>query len=59
VAELGEANVILANPRHPYTMALLASMPSMDSDRCATEAPVSGDPPIGRVLIRSAARITA
>ena len=45
VAELGAADVILANPRHPYTMALLASMPSMDPDRRTTEAPLSGDPP--------------
>jgi peptide/nickel transport system ATP-binding protein len=45
VAEFGAADVILANPRHPYTMALLASMPSMDPDRRTTEAPLSGDPP--------------
>jgi peptide/nickel transport system ATP-binding protein len=45
VAELGGSDVILANPRHPYTMALLASMPSMDPDRRTTEAPLSGDPP--------------
>jgi peptide/nickel transport system ATP-binding protein len=45
VAELGSSDVILANPRHPYTMALLASMPSMDPDHRTTEAPLSGDPP--------------
>jgi peptide/nickel transport system ATP-binding protein len=45
VAELGGSDVILANPRHPYTMALLASMPSMDPDRRTTEAPLFGDPP--------------
>jgi len=45
VAELGASDVILANPRHPYTMALLASMPSMDPDRRTTEAPLFGDPP--------------
>jgi peptide/nickel transport system ATP-binding protein len=45
VAELGGYDVILANPRHPYTMALLASMPSMDPDRRTTQAPLFGDPP--------------
>jgi peptide/nickel transport system ATP-binding protein len=45
VAELGGSDVILAHPRHPYTMALLASMPSMDPDHRTTEAPLSGDPP--------------
>jgi peptide/nickel transport system ATP-binding protein len=45
VVELGPAEVLLAAPRHPYTAALLASMPSMDPDRRVTEAPVAGDPP--------------
>jgi peptide/nickel transport system ATP-binding protein len=45
VAELGGCDVILADPRHPYTMALLASMPSMDPDHRTTEAPLFGDPP--------------
>jgi peptide/nickel transport system ATP-binding protein len=45
VAEVGPAEVILHDPRHPYTAALLASMPSMDPDRRTQEAPLSGDPP--------------
>jgi peptide/nickel transport system ATP-binding protein len=45
VAELGPSEVLLTAPRHPYTAALLASMPSMDPDRRITEAPVAGDPP--------------
>ena len=45
VAEIGAADVILANPRHPYTTALLVSMPSMDPDKRTTEAPLFGDPP--------------
>jgi peptide/nickel transport system ATP-binding protein len=45
VVEIGAADVILANPRHPYTAALLASMPSMDPDHRTEEAPLSGDPP--------------
>jgi peptide/nickel transport system ATP-binding protein len=45
VMELGPSDVLLTKPRHPYTAALLASMPSMDPDQRITEAPVSGDPP--------------
>jgi peptide/nickel transport system ATP-binding protein len=45
VVELGPSDVLLTTPRHPYTAALLASMPSMDPDRRITEAPVIGDPP--------------
>jgi peptide/nickel transport system ATP-binding protein len=45
VVELGPSDVLLTAPRHPYSTALLASMPSMDPDRRITEAPVSGDPP--------------
>jgi peptide/nickel transport system ATP-binding protein len=45
VAEVGLAESILALPRHPYTQALLASMPSMDPNNRTQEAPVSGDPP--------------
>jgi peptide/nickel transport system ATP-binding protein len=45
VAEVGPAESILSRPRHPYTQALLASMPSMDPEKRTQEAPVSGDPP--------------
>jgi peptide/nickel transport system ATP-binding protein len=45
VAEIGSSEVILSAPKHPYTAALLASMPSMDPDRRTEEAPVFGDPP--------------
>ncbi|MGP0093030.1 MAG: ABC transporter ATP-binding protein [Xanthobacteraceae bacterium] len=45
VVEVGPAEVILHDPRHPYTTALLASMPSMDPDHRTQEAPLSGDPP--------------
>src|SRR5215467_10544295 len=45
VVELGPSEVLLEAPRHPYTMALLDSMPSMDPDRRITEAPLFGDPP--------------
>jgi peptide/nickel transport system ATP-binding protein len=45
VVEVGPSEVILKDPRHPYTAALLASMPSMDPDRRTQEAPLAGDPP--------------
>ncbi len=45
VVEIGPADELYANPKHPYTRALLASRPSMDPDQRREEAPVGGDPP--------------
>ncbi|WP_454763739.1 ABC transporter ATP-binding protein [Cupriavidus campinensis] len=45
VVEIGDTESIYANPAHPYTRALLASMPSMDPDRRTLAAPLAGDPP--------------
>ncbi|WP_420104053.1 ABC transporter ATP-binding protein [Bosea sp. (in: a-proteobacteria)] len=45
VAELGPTEPIFARPGHPYTAALLSSMPSMDPDARTQEAPLTGDPP--------------
>ena len=45
VAEIGPAEAVLGTPRHPYSAALLRSMPAMDPDRRTTEAPLAGDPP--------------
>ncbi|MEZ5818260.1 MAG: ATP-binding cassette domain-containing protein [Hyphomicrobiaceae bacterium] len=45
VVEIGTVEAIYDAPRHPYTKALLSAMPSMDPDRRATVAPLSGDPP--------------
>jgi peptide/nickel transport system ATP-binding protein len=45
VAEIGPSTTVLGNPAHPYTQALLASVPSMDPARRTQEAPLSGDPP--------------
>jgi peptide/nickel transport system ATP-binding protein len=45
VVELGRVEEIYANPRHPYTRALLSAMPSMDPQRRIEQAPLSGDPP--------------
>jgi peptide/nickel transport system ATP-binding protein len=32
-------------PRHPYTEALFAAMPSLDPDRRTQKPPIAGDPP--------------
>lgn len=45
VAEVGAAQDVFERPRHPYTAALLSSMPSLDPDRRTETAPLSGDPP--------------
>src|SRR5215475_3600567 len=45
VVEIGPVDEIYSHPRHPYTRALLAAMPSMDPDRRTEEAPLAGDPP--------------
>ncbi len=43
--EVGPVAEVWENPRHPYTRALLAAMPTMDPSRRTTEALLSGDPP--------------
>jgi peptide/nickel transport system ATP-binding protein len=45
VVEIGPTRTIYDQPRHPYTGALLAAMPSLDPDRRTLEAPLQGDPP--------------
>jgi len=45
VAEIGAAERVFEDPRHPYTTALLASMPALDPDRRTEVAPLAGDPP--------------
>ncbi len=45
VAELGAADTLYAEPLHPYTKALLSSMPSMDPDHRTEEPALTGDPP--------------
>ena len=45
VVELGNADAVFGAPSHPYTAALLASMPKMDPDERTEEAPLAGDPP--------------
>ena len=45
VVEIGEAEALFEAPRHPYTRALLSSIPSMDPDRRTEVHPLAGDPP--------------
>jgi peptide/nickel transport system ATP-binding protein len=45
VVEMGPVQSVYAQPAHPYTRALLASMPSMDPRRRTMAAPIVGDPP--------------
>lgn len=45
VAEIGPSDALYEHPAHPYTHALLASIPSMDPDHRTEEAALAGDPP--------------
>lgn len=45
VAEIGPSDALFEQPAHPYTHALLSSVPSMDPDQRTEVAPLSGDPP--------------
>ncbi|KFC70122.1 Oligopeptide/dipeptide ABC transporter, ATP-binding-like protein [Bosea sp. LC85] len=45
VVEVGPSEPIFEKPGHPYTAALLSSMPSVDPDNLTEEAPLTGDPP--------------
>jgi peptide/nickel transport system ATP-binding protein len=45
VVEIGPAQALFEAPRHPYTRALLSSIPSMDPDRRTETPPLAGDPP--------------
>ena len=45
IVEAGRAEAIYHRPRHPYTMALLRSVPRLDRPRRARLDPVDGQPP--------------
>jgi oligopeptide transport system ATP-binding protein len=45
IVESGNAAAIYHDPRHPYTMALLRSVPRLDRPRQARLDPVDGQPP--------------
>jgi peptide/nickel transport system ATP-binding protein len=45
VVEIGDCESLFSAPRHPYTKALLSSVPSMDPDLRTQTPPLAGDPP--------------
>src|SRR5690242_6329302 len=45
IVEAGPADAIYHNPRHPYTIALLKSVPRLDQPRRSRLDPVEGQPP--------------
>jgi oligopeptide transport system ATP-binding protein len=45
IVEAGTAEAIYHDPRHPYTVALLRSVPRLDQPRRARLDPVEGSPP--------------
>jgi peptide/nickel transport system ATP-binding protein len=45
VVEIGPAEGLFEQPAHPYTRALLSSIPSMDPDHRTEQPALSGDPP--------------
>ena len=45
IVESGTAREIYHNPKHPYTVALLQSVPRMDQPRGSKLKPVDGQPP--------------
>ncbi|MGH7095954.1 MAG: ABC transporter ATP-binding protein, partial [Stellaceae bacterium] len=45
IVESGSAAAIYHDPRHPYTMALLRSVPRLDRPRQARLDPIEGQPP--------------
>ena len=45
VVEIGDCETLFESPRHPYTRALLSSVPSMDPDHRTEVPPLAGDPP--------------
>jgi len=45
IIERASAAELYANPRHPYTLGLLRSVPRLDEPRRARLAPIEGQPP--------------
>jgi oligopeptide/dipeptide ABC transporter ATP-binding protein len=44
IVETGAANQLFAQPRHPYTLGLLQSVPRLDVGRQLALQPISGQP---------------
>ena len=45
IVESGTADDVFTNPRHPYTIALLKSVPRLDEERGRQLVPINGLPP--------------
>ncbi|MFN9452188.1 MAG: ABC transporter ATP-binding protein [Rubrivivax sp.] len=45
IVEIGDAQAMFAEPQHPYTRALLSSIPAVDPDDRTEVPPLAGDPP--------------
>ena len=45
VVEIGAADALFEKPAHPYTQALLSSIPAMDPEHRTEKAAIAGDPP--------------
>ena len=45
IIETGTARDVYGNPRHPYTLGLLASVPRLDQPRGTRLIPIEGQPP--------------
>ena len=49
LVEQGSARDVYADPRHPYTVGLLRSVPRLDEPRKASSTPLTGNRPISRI----------
>ena len=45
VVEEADAEALFSNPRHPYTVGLLESIPRLDEQTAETLTPIAGQPP--------------
>jgi len=45
IVEIGDSETMFKSPLHPYTKALLSSVPALDPDRRTEKPPLTGDPP--------------
>ena len=45
VVEIGDSETLFKHPAHPYTQALLSSIPTLDPDKRTDKPPLAGDPP--------------